>query len=442
VKVLVVGSGGREHALAWALSRSSVVDGLVFAPGNAGMAGLGSCIDVSLGDAQAIGDAAEREGAGLVVVGPEAPLVGGLGDELRRRGLRVLGPGRSGARLEGSKWWAKQLMSRHGIPTARGEVFERTDEAVAFARRIGAPLVVKADGLAAGKGVRVCEDLAAAEAAIADTLERRVFGDAGRQVVVEECLTGEELSVLALCDGKTVLPLEPAQDYKRAYDGDRGPNTGGMGSYSPVPSCPPALLDRVIDEVLEPVAGALAQDAEPYVGVIYAGLMLTPEGPKVLEFNCRFGDPETQALIPRVESDLGEAFAACVDGSLDVVKLRWRPQACVAVVAASEGYPASAQGGKAIRGVEEAEARTGLPVFHAGTAGGPDGSVVTAGGRVLAVAGLGDDFAEARRRAYDGIAAVSFDGMWYRHDIGARAEGHRPGAAASTHDIEGEESQE
>ncbi|MGH2706257.1 MAG: phosphoribosylamine--glycine ligase [Actinomycetota bacterium] len=442
MKVLVVGSGGREHALAWALSRSSIVDGLVLAPGNPGMSVLGACIDVSLGDPQALADAAERVGAGLVVVGPEAPLVGGLGDELRRRGLRVLGPGRSGARLEGSKWWAKELMVRAGIPTARGAVFERTDEAMAFARRMGAPLVVKADGLAAGKGVRVCGDLVATEEAIVDTLERRVFGDAGRQVVVEECLTGEELSVLALCDGTTVLPLEPAQDYKRAHDGDRGPNTGGMGSYSPVPSCPPALLDRVIDEVLEPVAGALADEAEPYVGVIYAGLMLTPDGPKVLEFNCRFGDPETQALVPRLDSDLGEAFAACVEGSLDSVELRWRPQACVAVVGASEGYPAAVEGGKAIRGVEEAEARTGVPVFHAGTARGSDGSVVTAGGRVLAVAGLGDDFAEARRRAYDGIAAVSFDGMWYRRDIGARAEGHRPVVGAFAHQIEGEESQE
>ncbi|MGH2669120.1 MAG: phosphoribosylamine--glycine ligase, partial [bacterium] len=286
------------------------------------------------------------------------------------------------------------------------------------------PLVVKADGLAAGKGVTVCEDLTQAEAAIQDALERRRFGQAGFRILIEEKLVGEELSVIALCDGKTVLALEPAQDYKRAHDGDSGPNTGGMGSYSPVPSTSPEALGRVTEEILLPIAEGLAEEGEPYVGVIYAGLMLTSEGPKVLEFNCRFGDPETQALIPRLESDLAEVFDACVSGSLEGVKLSWREEPCVAVVAASAGYPGPCRTGYVVEGLETAAAATGLPVFQAATApaaAGADGSVVTAGGRVLAVAALGSDFIAARGRAYDGLAAISFEGMWYRSDIAARA---------------------
>jgi phosphoribosylamine--glycine ligase len=269
----------------------------------------------------------------------------------------------------------------------------------------------------------VCEDTSEAERAIVDALERGVFGAAGSRVLIEERLAGEELSVLAFCDGKVVLPMEAAQDFKRAHDGDRGPNTGGMGSHSPVPACTPEVAGRVADEVLEPIAAALAEESEPYVGVIYAGIMLTDQGPRVLEFNCRFGDPETQALLPRLASDLAEPILACAEGSLAGVRLAWRPEACVAVVAASRGYPGPPEIGFPVQGLGEAARASGLPVFQAGTALGPGGEIVTAGGRVLAVAGLGENHQAARRRAYDGIAAVSFEGMWYRSDIGPRLAG-------------------
>ncbi|MCW3034873.1 MAG: Phosphoribosylamine--glycine ligase [Actinobacteria bacterium] len=423
MRVLVVGGGGREHALVWSLSKSSFVADLLCAPGNPGIQELARCRPVAVDDLPAMVTMAAREFVDLVVVGPEAPLVGGLADALREAGIRVFGPGAAGARLEGSKGWAKSLMAAAGIPTAAAQSFDRADEAIAYARQLlaaGAGVVVKADGLAAGKGVTVCDDDAQAAAAITDALDRRVFGAAGSRVLVEERLAGEELSVLAFCDGKTVLPMQAAQDFKRAHDGDLGPNTGGMGSHSPVPSCTPDVAGRITDQVLEPVAAALAAEGEPYVGVIYAGIMLTPDGPKVLEFNCRFGDPETQALLPRLASDLMEPILACTDGTLSGVRLDWRPDACVAVVAAAAGYPGTPATGAQISGLEGAEALTGLPVFQAGTRPGPDGSVVTSGGRVLAVAALGDAPWLARRRAYDGLAKVSFDGMWYRSDIGPR----------------------
>lgn len=424
MKVLLVGSGGREHALAWSLSRSPLVDRLLCAPGNPGMASVGECHSVDTADLEGIADIAEDEGVDLVVVGPEAPLVAGGADLLRERGIRVFGPSSACARLEGSKSYAKRLMNTKGIPTAAAAEFERSDEAIAYVRKVGPPpagVVVKADGLAAGKGVTVCDDLEQAEAAITAALEDGRFGAAGRRILIEERLEGEELSVLAFCDGKTVLPMEPAQDFKRAFDGDRGPNTGGMGSYSPVASCTSEVLGRVTDEILEPIAGALAEDAGPYVGVIYAGLMLTTDGPKVLEFNCRFGDPETQALLPRLTSDLAELAAACSEESLAGMKLRWRDEACVSVVVASEGYPGAHRTGFPIEGLEEAEALSGLPVFHAGTKATPDGRIVTGGGRVLAVGALGRDFAEARARVYAGVGAISFPGMMFRRDIAARA---------------------
>ncbi|MEA2534758.1 MAG: phosphoribosylamine---glycine ligase [Actinomycetota bacterium] len=431
MRVLVVGGGGREHALVWSLSKSSLVADLLCAPGNPGIQELARCRPVAVDDLPAMVTMAAREFVDLVVVGPEAPLVGGLADALREAGIRVFGPGAAGARLEGSKGWAKSLMAAAGIPTAAAQSFDRADEAIAYARLLlaaGTGVVVKADGLAAGKGVTVCDDDAQAAAAITDALDRRVFGAAGSRVLVEERLAGEELSVLAFSDGKTVLPMQAAQDFKRAHDGDLGPNTGGMGSHSPVPSCTPDVAGRITDQVLEPVAAALAAEGEPYVGVIYAGIMLTPDGPKVLEFNCRFGDPETQALLPRLASDLMEPILACTDGTLSGVRLDWRPDACVAVVAAAAGYPGSPSTGAQISGLEGAEALTGLPVFQAGTRPGPDGSVVTSGGRVLAVAALGDAPWLARRRAYDGLAKVSFDGMWYRSDIGPRP-GFQAGSA-------------
>ena len=388
------------------------MDGLVCAPGNPGMAELAELRPVGAGDVAGLAALAAAEHVDLAVVGPEVPLVAGVGDALAAGGIRVFGPGAAAARLEGSKSWAKSLMVARGIPTPGAATFDR---------------VVKADGLAAGKGVTVCDDLAEASAAIGDALERGVFGAAGRRVLVEERLAGEELSVLAFCDGKVVLPLEAAQDFKRAFEGDRGPNTGGMGSHSPVPACTPEVAGRVADEVLEPIAAALAEEGAPYVGVLYAGIMLTPDGPKVLEFNCRFGDPETQALLPRLASDLAEPVLACTEGALGGVRLAWRPEACVAVVAASAGYPGPAATGVPVRGLGEASGVTGLPVFQAGTAHGPHGEVVTAGGRVLTVAALGDDHQTARRRAYDGLAAVSFEGMWYRSDIGPRESSQSSG---------------
>lgn len=428
MRILIVGTGGREHALAWSLSRSPRVSSLVFAPGNAGMASMGQCHPVGDGDLPGLVALAEDCKVDFVVVGPEAPLVGGLADLLRARGIPVLGPGRHGARLEGSKSYAKSIMAARGIPTAESQAFVRSDEALAYLDRVGAPVVVKADGLAAGKGVTVCEDAAGARQAIREALEGDRFGPAGRRILIEERLSGQELSVLAFCDGKTVLAMQPAQDFKRAYDGDSGPNTGGMGSHSPVAACSPALLDGVIDHIIEPVAAALAEEGEPYVGVIYAGLMLTPEGPKVLEFNCRFGDPETQALLPRLESDLVQVLSACVEGSLAGVRLAWRSQVCVSVVATSAGYPGSYDTGFPVGGLAEAAQEEGCLVFHAGTRLGDDGGVVTSGGRVLAVSALGRDHTEARQRAYRGMSAISFEGIRFRTDIAAGVEDGRAGA--------------
>ena len=423
MRVLLVGSGGREHALAWKLSQSPLVDALICAPGNPGIAGVAELHPVAATDIPGLVSLARRERIDLAVVGPEAPLVAGLGDALRAAGVRVFGPDASGARLEGSKAWAKSLMVARGIPTAPAASFERASEAMAFAERLG-PVVVKADGLAAGKGVTVCEDLAQAREAITAALERRVFGDAGARVLIEERLVGEELSVLAFCDGTSVLAMDAAQDFKRAGDGDTGPNTGGMGSHSPVPAFTPELAGRVTDEVLEPIAAALAAreltgGAEPYVGMIYAGIMLTGEGPRVLEFNCRFGDPETQALLPRLSTDLAEPILACTTGELSGIRIAFRPRACVAVVAASAGYPGTPRTGFPIRGLAAAASVTGLPVFQAGTARGPGGEVLTAGGRVLAVTAMGPDSETARLLAYDGLREISFEGMWARSDIAA-----------------------
>lgn len=426
MRVLVVGEGGREHALAWGLSRSSIVDEVISAPGNPGMAALGECVNVSAEDIGRLTDLAVDRGIDLVVVGPEAPLVAGLGDALSERNVRTFGPRRSGARLEGSKSFAKNLMGKYGIPTAKAREFEEPGEATRYVESLARPVVVKADGIAAGKGVTVCETVAEARAAIHESLEARRFGAAGSRIVIEERLEGPELSVLAFFDGKTLLPMQAAQDYKRVFDDDRGPNTGGMGSYSPVPIAPQPVVDRITDLVLEPIAGALEREGVPYSGVIYAGLMMTEEGPKVLEFNCRFGDPETQALIPRLGSDLAEPILACAESSLAGVKLHWHDEVCVCVAAASGGYPGNYQTGFPISGVEEAEKITGLPVLHAGTVLEEDGRLLTAGGRVLGVVGLGVDHSEARNKAYEAMSKVIFEGMHYRRDIAEAAASAGP----------------
>ncbi len=417
MKVLVVGGGGREHALCWALSRSFMVERLYAVPGNAGIATLASLVPIGADDIQGLVDFVERESIDLTVVGPEAPLVRGLADELELRGQRVFGPSRDGARMEGSKAWARTLCEKHGIPCPRSSEFEEVGPALDFLTEMQAPYVIKADGLAAGKGVTVAEDRAGAERALRDSLVDRVFGDAGQRVLVEEYIEGFEVSAMALVDGRHVKPLAFAQDYKRALNGDRGPNTGGMGSFSPVPAVDATTETQIRETVLERAAAALDTEGIRYRGVLYAGLMMTSEGPKVLEFNCRFGDPETQVVIPRLASNLGELLLACVEGNLSDYELSWKPEACVGVVLASAGYPGPVRTGIPLSGLDEASRVEGVHLFHAGTAA-QDGRVLTAGGRVLTVAAVGHDHEEARQRAYEACSRVRFDGMRYRTDIG------------------------
>jgi len=421
VKILLLGSGGRESALGWALARSPAVEELFVAPGNAGLAELAIVAD-DVPTPAAAAALARYVAADLVVIGPETPLVAGVADVLRAQGFKVFGPDAAAARIEGSKSYAKDLMRRAGVATARAQSFEEVAPAVAFMDELGAPYVIKADGLAAGKGVVVTEERADAIEALEECISKDAFGEAGRRVVVEEYLDGEEVSLIAFTDGTTVVACEPAQDYKRAYDGDLGPNTGGMGSYSPVPACPPDLAARITNEVIEPMVRATKEAGAPFGGAIYAGLALTTTGPKVIEFNARFGDPETQALIPRLESDLAEVCVATANGDLAGVTLGWTQDACVSVVLASAGYPSSPQTGVPIEGIDKAASVEGVAVFHAGTARDDDGVLVTAGGRVAAVSALGPSFAAARARAYDAAEMIHFDGKHMRGDIARRAE--------------------
>lgn len=424
MKVLVVGGGAREHAITWSLSRSPMVDEILCAPGNPGIATMAQTFDVDASDLEGLQRLVVSTNPDLVVVGPEVPLVAGLSDLLADRAVDVFGPSAKGAMIEGSKSYAKDIMRAAGIPTADARSFTDPSAAIRYAEQIAGPVVVKADGLAAGKGVTVCDDAEQARSAIHEAMSERRFGDSGASVLIEERMTGSELSIIAFSDGNTVCPMQPAQDFKRAYDGDQGPNTGGMGSYAPAATSDPQLIDRVTDTILLPALNAIAKDAGPYVGALYAGLMLTADGVKVVEFNCRFGDPETQALLPLLDSDLAEVMLATVRGELGDVKLRWSDQSCVCVVAASAGYPeGGSEGsaiGSAINGIEAAEATGGLPVFHAGTAS--NGSVLeTAGGRVLTVVGMASPLAQARERAYRALSEISFEGMWFRGDIAASA---------------------
>ena len=393
---------------------------LVAAPGNPGIAAFAETIAVDPEDVQAVMDLAGSINPDLVVVGPEAPLVAGVGDALRSEGIGVFGPNQAAARIEGSKAFAKELMERAGVTVPEWGVFDSSSDAIAFLDKLGPPYVVKADGLAAGKGVVVTDDRGEAVTAIENSLVNRGFGDAGSNVVVEEFLDGPEVSLIALCDGDTVVPCEPAQDYKRAFDGDAGPNTGGMGSYSPVPVCPPSTAAEIAASVIEPVAREL-QNHGGFVGALYAGLVLASDGPRVLEFNARFGDPETQALIPRLRSDFGEIALAASRRELKGMNVDWARDSCVTVVLASKGYPGSYEKGLEISGLETAASMNDVDVFHAGTAQNGD-RVVTAGGRVLAVSALGPSFSEARSRAYRAADAIDFEGKHVRTDIGARAE--------------------
>jgi len=422
MKVLVVGSGGREHALCWKLSQSPKVSGLVCAPGNPGIASCARLAAVAADDVAGLVDLARREGVGLVVVGPEKPLSLGLADALAEAGIPCFGPRKAAAEIEASKAFAKGVMQRAGIPTAAFGVFDDPAAAKGFAAKLQGKVAVKADGLAAGKGVVVCDSVSEADAAIDEMMVDKAFGAAGARVVIEEKLDGEEASVIALVDGANLAILAPAQDHKRIFDGDQGPNTGGMGAYSPTPAVDAVMLERVRREVLEPAVRQLASEGRPFVGALYAGLMLTADGPMVIEFNARLGDPETQPILMRLDSDLFEALHAAATGNLAGVDLRFSAEPALTVVIAAEGYPGTVRTGDVIEGLEDVPPTDRLVVFHAGTAV-KDGQVVTAGGRVLGVTARGSSVADARERAYDACSRIRFPGLQLRKDIGRRALG-------------------
>ena len=416
VNILVIGSGGREHALFWKLSESPQTEHIYAAPGNPGMR---NAVPIDVTDTAAILCFAKEKEIGLVVVGPEVPLMNGLVDELEAAGIRTFGPRAKAAEIEGSKSFAKNLMKKYGIPTARYEVFTEAEPARAYIRQEGAPIVVKADGLAAGKGVIVAETVQEAIDAVNAIMEDNSFGAAGTRVVIEEFMEGEEASLLAFTDGVHIRPMISAQDHKRAYDGDKGPNTGGMGTYAPAPVMTPEITNRAIEEILKPTIAAMAQEGRPYRGCLYLGLMVTDEGPKVVEFNARFGDPETQVVLPLLDGDLVEIMCACADGTLANVSIDWQDGAAVCVVLAAGGYPNDYEKGHEIRGIEDAEAMGAL-VFHAGTSL-RDGHIVTNGGRVLGVVGRGEDIAAAVQSAYAAVDRISFQNAYCRRDIAHRA---------------------
>ena len=415
--MLVIGGGAREHALAWKLARSPVVEELFLAPGNAGTGLMAENVDIKPADLEGLARFAEGRGIALTVVGPEAPLAAGIVDLFQSRSLPVFGPSGDAARIESSKVFAKELMQRYSIPTARSRTFTSAAGAREYIQSQPAPVVIKADGLAAGKGAIVAGSTAEALEAIGDIMERRVFGAAGDRVLVEECLSGREVSLLALTDGTHVVPLLPACDYKRVGDGDRGPNTGGMGSYSPPGFFDSAMIARVRDTVLQPAVRALAQEGSPYSGVLYAGLMMTDEGPKVVEFNARFGDPETQVILPLLEGDLAQMMLAVAEGRLGEAEVAWRDGACVGVVMASGGYPGSYKTGLPISGLDGLD--DDIIVFHAGTRAS-GGVVYSDGGRVLTVVATGDTMAQAVERVYANLPRIHFEGCHYRSDIAAR----------------------
>ncbi|MFQ5674073.1 MAG: phosphoribosylamine--glycine ligase [Nitrospinales bacterium] len=421
MRVLIIGGGGREHALAWKIAQSPKVKSIHCAPGNAGTVALGENVAIAADQPDLLLQFALEQKIDLTVVGPEQPLVLGIVDRFRERGLRIFGPTAAAARIEASKAFSKDLMLKYNIPTAGFRVFHSADEAKQYVRGKG-PLVVKADGLAAGKGVILCQEEDRAVQAITDIMERKTFGDAGGRVVIEEFLQGPEVSLLAFTDGKTVLPLDSAQDHKAAHDGGRGPNTGGMGAYSPAPVLSRDLSDRVMREVMRPAVEAMARENAPYQGLLYAGLMLTASGPRVLEFNARFGDPETQPLLMRMKSDIVPLMEACIDGALAGQFIEWKRQASVCVVMAAEGYPGAYEKGKPIGGLDEADGMADVTVFHAGTKR-QNGQVVTNGGRVLGVTALGEDIASAVANAYAAVDKIRWDGIHYRKDIGRQAVG-------------------
>lgn len=421
MKILVIGGGGREHALAWKLRQSRSVEELFCSPGNAGIADIADCPPLASSDPDAVADFAARQGIDLTVVGPEVPLCQGIADKILAKGRAVFGPTAGAARLEGSKAFSKQFMTRHGIPTAPYEIFDDPEPALRYLDRAAFPLVVKADGLAAGKGVIICDTLDVARDAIQKLMVQKSFGGAGRVVVIEKCLEGREASFFVISDGQRMIPLVTCQDYKRVFDSDRGPNTGGMGSISPSPYLDRTTISNLLEQIVAPTIQGIAKEGSPFRGVLYTGLMLTEQGPQVLEYNVRFGDPETQVLMPRLASDLVPLLHAAACGDLSNVRLEWRREAAVCVIAAAQGYPGHYQKGKKINGLEALAGRPDLMFFHAGTRTGPAGEIRTAGGRVLGVTALGRDMADARKRAYDAVSQINFQGIHFRKDIGADA---------------------
>ncbi|MDZ7373455.1 MAG: phosphoribosylamine--glycine ligase [candidate division KSB1 bacterium] len=419
MKVLVIGSGGREHALVWKIAQSPLVDKVYCAPGNAGICQMAECVDLPVSDFDALLRFAQRKRIDLTVVGPEAPLVAGIADLFRAHGLLVFGPDRQAAEIEGSKAFAKYLMDRYGVPTADCVVFSDPEEALSYAQREPLPMVVKADGLAAGKGSIVCRTRQEAVQAVQQIMVDRIFGEAGSKVVIEEYLEGEEASILAITDGERMVILPPSQDHKPIYDGDKGPNTGGMGAYCPAPVVDRTVLERVRIEILEPTIRGMAQEGRPYRGCLYAGLMITSEGPKVVEFNCRFGDPETQAVLPAIDEDLVPLLQGAAAGNLPTQGVLEAKRWAVCVVMASGGYPGPYEKGKVIHGLDRSFPNDVI-IFHAGTRREKD-QLLTDGGRVLGVTGLGSSVTEAIERAYWAVGKIAFDGAYYRKDIGQKA---------------------
>lgn len=418
MKVLVVGSGGREHALCWKIAQRPDTE-IYVAPGNIGMVDVATLVNIKVDDIAGLVDFAKAEGIDLTVVGPELPLTLGIVDAFQEAGLACFGPNKAAAKLEGSKAFSKELMKKYGIPTSAFDTFTDVEKAKAFVDEIGVPCVVKADGLAAGKGVIICMTREEADKAIEDMLTDHAFGDASATIVIEEYMVGPEVSVLAFADGKTVLPMVSAQDHKRIFDGDKGPNTGGMGAYSPAPVYTEALSAEVNKTIIEPTIAAMAAEGTPFTGILYTGLMLTEKGPRVLEYNVRFGDPETQPIMVRMKSDIVELFQACVDGKLDEATLEWHDEAAVCVIMASGGYPASSEKGVPIHGLDDIAAEEAI-VFHSGTAE-KDGEIVTNGGRVLGVTAKDATIKGAIDKAYAAVEKINFDHMQFRRDIGARA---------------------
>lgn len=422
MKILVIGSGGREHVLVWKIKQSKLVKKIYCAPGNAGIEELAECIDIKADDVKGLLKFAKENKIDLTVVGPEAPLVAGIVDEFEKEKLKIFGPSKEAARLEGSKVFSKDFMYECNIPTAPYMTFSKMDDAIIFAERAQFPLVVKADGLASGKGVIICKDLKEAKAAIEKIMKEKAFGSAGKKVVIEECLQGEEVSVLAFCDGKHFSVLETAQDHKRIFDDDLGPNTGGMGAYSPTSLIDAENLKKIESRIIDPTLRGMKRRETPFKGLLYVGLMLTAEGPMVLEYNVRFGDPEVQAILPRLKNDIVEIMLACCDGKVNQIKLEWEKQYCICVVMSSGGYPGEYKTGMEITGLEEAAKGAQTIVFHAGTK--KDGKkIVTNGGRVLGVTALGNSIEQTIERVYEAVEKIHFDHAFFRRDIGAKAIG-------------------